>query len=98
MATAIPLTKLRALDPEFRLLHEQAQQLYKSSNETHLEQAVQYAHSAYQLQHELIANLNLLARIELKSINFSAAQAWCVIGLIKNPKNITLHYITSHIT
>lgn len=97
MATARPLTKLHALDPEFHLLHEQAQQLYKSSNETQLEQAFQYAHSAYQLQPEFIANLNLLARIELKRLNFSAAEAWCEIGLNKNPKSISLLYSRGHI-
>src|SRR5690554_6490658 len=97
MATARPLTKLHALDPEFHLLHEQAQQLYKSSNETQLEQAFQYAHSAYQLQPEFIANLNLLARIELKRLNFSAAEAWCEIGLNKNPKSISLLYSRGHV-
>lgn len=97
MATAIPLTKLHALDPEFRLLHEQALQLYKSSSDTQLEQAFQYALSAYQLHPDFIANLNLLARIELKRLKYSAAEAWCEIGLNKNPKSISLLYSRGHI-
>src|SRR5690554_2084199 len=98
MATARPLTKLHALDPEFHLLHEQAQQLYTSSTKTQLEQAFQYTHSAYQLRPQFSANLSRLARIELKRLDGSAAEAWCEVRLNKAPNTITLRYSHGHIT
>lgn len=97
MATAASLNKADRLNPEFRWLHEQALQLYKSSDSAQLEQAFQYALSAYQLQPQFIANLNLLARIELTRLNYRAGEKWCEIGLQTNPKSISLLYSRGHL-
>lgn len=97
MATAVPLTKLQTLDPEFRLLYEQALQLYKGANDDHIGLAYEYALAAYQLHPDFVANLNLLARIELKRLNFNAAESWCEIGLKRKPKSISLLYSRGHI-
>ncbi len=97
MATAVSLTKLQTLDPEFRVLYEQAQLLYQGASDDQVEVAYEYALAAYKLYPEHIANLNLLARIELKRLNYKAAEAWCEIGLHSKPTSISLLYSRGHI-